>query len=96
MPKYIGLTSWTDEGIKHVKDSPTRLDQARQLAKSEGATLEQFFMVTGEHDMVVVIDAPDDATLARFLLKLARGGAVRTRTMRAFTEEEYRAIVSAG
>jgi uncharacterized protein with GYD domain len=48
----------------------------------------------GQYDLAVVIEAPDDATLARFSLALGAKGGVRTETMRAFTEDEYRKIIS--
>jgi uncharacterized protein with GYD domain len=51
-------------------------------------------MVMGMHDMVVVVDAPDDAACARLTLRLSSGGgAISTTTMKAFTEDEYRVLV---
>ena len=38
--------------------------------------------------------APDDAALARISLTLASKGGIRTETLRAFTEDEYRKIIS--
>lgn len=95
MSKYVALVRWTAEGIKHAKDSPKRLDRARELAKAEGVSFDAFYMVMGDCDMVAVLDGPDDAALARFVLKLAASGAVSTRTMKAFSEDEYRAIMAA-
>jgi uncharacterized protein with GYD domain len=45
--------------------------------------------------MVVIADAPDDAALARFILRLAQAGNVRTKTLKAFTEDQYRGILGA-
>lgn len=95
MAKYVVLAKWTSEGMKHIKDSPQRLDKARELAKSQGVVIESFYMVMGDHDMVLVLDAPDDAAMARFALKVGAGGHVGTTTMKAFSEAEYRAIVGA-
>lgn len=95
MAKYILLAAWTEAGIKAVRHSPARLDAAREMAKAERVTIEQFFMVMGDHDMVVIADAPDDAALARFVLRLAQGGNIRTKTLKAFTEDQYRGILGA-
>jgi uncharacterized protein with GYD domain len=95
MSKYVALVRWTAEGIKHVKDSPKRLDRARELAKAEGVSFDAFYMVMGECDMVAILDAPDDAALARFILKLSATGAVSTKTLKAFGEDEYRQIMAA-
>ena len=51
-------------------------------------------MLMGQYDMAIVIEAPDDATVARINLALGSKGSVRTETSRAFSEEEYRKIVS--
>jgi uncharacterized protein with GYD domain len=95
MAKYIMLVSWTEQGIKAAKESPGRADKARELARSVGADMEQLFMVMGEYDFVSVVDAPDDAAMASFVLKLGIGGNVRTKTLKAFTEEEYRRVCGA-
>ncbi len=90
---YILLMNWTDQGIKTVKDSPNRLDKARAAAKGQGITLGDFYMTIGSYDMVVHVEAPDDAALAKWVLQVAQGGAVRSTTLKAFGEDEYRKIV---
>jgi uncharacterized protein with GYD domain len=95
MAKYILLVNWTEQGVKNVKDSPKRLDAARKLAETAGAKLGDFYMTMGGYDMVAHVDAPDDATLAKFVLHLAGGGNVRTQTLKAFSEDEYRKILGA-
>ena len=93
MAHYIIMASWTEQGVKNVKDSPARLDAARALAKKMGCTIGDFYMVAGSADMVLVAEAPDDAAMASFNLTLARGGNLRTTTMKAFSEAEYRKII---
>lgn len=95
MAKYIVLTNWTDQGIKNVAESPKRLDAAKALAKSMGCEFKKFFMTVGAYDMVVVFEAPNDDAMAKFALMLAKGGNVRTTTLKAFSEDAYRTIVSA-
>jgi uncharacterized protein with GYD domain len=93
MATYIGLLGWTQQGVTDVKHSPDRLDAARKAFAAVGAELKDFYMTMGQYDMVVVVEAPDDTTMAKALLTVAAGGGVRTETMRAFTEAEYRSIV---
>jgi uncharacterized protein with GYD domain len=93
MAKYIMLMNWTDQGIKTVKDSPNRLDAAREAARKTGVTVEDFFMTLGVYDMVTIVDAPDDAAFAKFVLATAQAGNIRTSSLKAFTEEEYRGVV---
>jgi len=93
MARYIMLVNWTDQGIRNVKDSPKRLDAARGAAKGMGADIKEFYMTMGDHDMVVVVDAPGDEAMAKFALVLGGAGNVRTKTLKAFAETEYRAII---
>ena len=95
MARYIELLSWTDQGIKSVKDSPGRLDAGRALGKKMGVEIREFYLTTGASDMVIIADAPDDETMAKFNLTLAMGGNVRTTTLKAFTEDAYRKIIGA-
>lgn len=95
MPTYITLGKWTQEGIEKVKESPARLDAFKKLVQSAGGTVKGFYMVTGQYDIVVISEAPDDAAMAKTALVTGSKGAISTVTCRAFTEEEYRKIISA-
>src|SRR5574339_111395 len=93
MPTYIIQSQWTDQGIRNVKESATRLDVGRKKLKEIGGELKAFYLTTGSYDMLAIVDVPDDATLARHLLWLGAQGNLRTQTVKAFTEDEFRAIV---
>ncbi len=51
-------------------------------------------MLLGQYDLALIVEAPDDAVLARINLALATNSATRTETLHAFTEAEYRKIIS--
>lgn len=95
MQTYIGLANWTDHGIQEIKNSPQRLDSAKAVAKQFDGDILHFYMTMGKCDMVVISEFPDDAAAAKFVLHLSKGGAVRMKTLKAFTEAEYREIMSA-
>jgi uncharacterized protein with GYD domain len=94
MPNYVVLAKWTTQGIQSVKQSPSRLDAGRNAFAEAGIKLKDFYMTLGQYDMVLVGEAPDNALFARALLSLAAAGNIQTETLLAFTEDEYRAIVS--
>ena len=94
MPTYIALLKWTPQGLQNVKQSPSRLDAARKAFQAVGVTMKSFFMVTGRYDMVAIVEAPDDAALAKALLATTSMGSITSETCRAFTEDEYRQIVA--
>jgi uncharacterized protein with GYD domain len=93
MPTYIAMLKWTQQGIKNVKESPARVDAARKAFKKDGVTMKELYMVMGHHDIIVVLDAPDDAALAKAMLSTASMGNFTSETSRAFTEDEFRAII---
>ena len=94
MQTYLCLLSWTKEGVEKVKDSPSRLDEGRKAFAAAGCKINTVLLLMGQYDMAIVAEAPDDATIARLALSLASKGSVRTETVRAFTEDEYRKIIS--
>ncbi|HEY3054180.1 MAG TPA: GYD domain-containing protein [Thermoanaerobaculia bacterium] len=94
MPTYISLVQYTAKGVEAIKESPKRLDVARKAFEEAGAKLKDFYLVMGEYDIVIVVEAPNDEVVAKISLMLASKGSVRTHTFRAFTEAEYRKIIS--
>lgn len=95
MPTYISLLHFTQQGIEKIKDGPARLDAARKAYEAMGAKLKEFYLVVGQYDAVVVADAPNDEVVARLALSIGAKGNIRTETMRAYTEAEYRKIIGA-
>ena len=94
MATYFTLLKYTEQGIKNIKESPSRLEKAKQLLKSLGGELKSFYLVQGRFDAIVITEAPNDDVAAKFALATGSAGSVRTETTRAFTEEEYRRIIS--
>jgi len=95
MSTYITLIRYTQQGIQNIKDSPARLDAAKKAFHAMGAELKQWYLVTGQYDAVVIAEAPDDETIAKLGLAIGSQGSIRTESLRAFTEDEYRKIIAA-
>lgn len=94
MPSYILLVNWTDQGIRNIKESPERLAHAKQSIEAAGAKMTGFYLTMGRYDMVAIIEAPGDEVAAQILLHVGQGGSVRTETLKAFPEEQYRSIIA--
>jgi uncharacterized protein with GYD domain len=93
MPTYISLIQYTDQGIQKIKESPARLDHARKGYEAAGGKIKDFFLVMGQYDLVIIAEMPNDEAVARLSLTLGSAGNIRTQTMRAFTESEYRKLI---
>ncbi len=59
MPTFVGMLSWTDQGVRSVKDTPKRIHAARERAKKLGVDIKQVFLTTGEFDILVIAEAKD-------------------------------------
>ncbi|MET4447638.1 uncharacterized protein with GYD domain [Bradyrhizobium sp. GM2.2] len=94
MTTYVMLANWTEQGIQKAKDSPRRLDAAKKALKDMSGEIKSFYLTMGDFDLVVILEAPDDAVAARFSLQLGMLGNVRTRTLKAFPEAAYREIIN--
>ena len=94
MATYIALSSFTDQGIRSIKDSTKRADAVKEAAKKFGATMTQLYWTLGQYDLVAVIDAPDDAPATAFSLAIASAGNVRMQTLRAFSRDEMGGILA--
>ncbi len=95
MPNYISLLKWTDQGMRAIKDSPQRVDAAKRAFSAAGGRMTDFYLVLGEYDVVNIGEFPNDEAYLTTLLEVASRGAVRTTTLKAFTEDEYRRIIAA-
>ena len=93
MATYIMLINYTDQGIRNIKDSPRRADAARQALSDMGGEMKELYMTMGGYDLVVVAEAPSDDVMAKFALTVGSQGNVRTTTLKAFSEAEYRGII---
>ena len=58
MPIYVTLVKWTDQGIKGVKGSASRMDASKELLRAVGGSIKENYMVMGEYDLVRIVEAP--------------------------------------
>lgn len=93
MPTYVMLIKWTEEGIRTVQDAPKRVERARNLFKSVGGTLKDFYFVFGRYDMIGIAEAPSDDAVAKVVLKNGTFGMARIETLKAFSEAEGYEII---
>jgi uncharacterized protein with GYD domain len=97
MQRYLVLCTFTDKGRELVKESPRRLDEAVGTAwKQLGCELKEFYLLmSGEYDIAILVDAPDDRAAASLALSIGSRGAIRAKVQRAFSREEYHTLIRA-
>lgn len=93
MARYVVLMDWTDQGVRNAKDTVDRAAQSRAAFEPLGVIIESLYWTLGDHDLVGIANAPDDAAMAAAMLKLAVAGNLRSKTLRAFDESEMQSIL---
>ncbi len=93
MAKFIMLLNYSQKGMANIKESPNRAEAARGLARKCGAEMTDLYLTMGEHDLVAIVEAPNDDAVAKFALAVGSIGNVRSKTLKAFTEDQFREIV---
>ena len=94
MATFVTLGNYTAQGIANIKDSPARLDAAREQLAAIGVTIKDMYLTMGEYDIVTIVEAPDNVTAAKALIAIGVQGNVGTTTMAALTEDEFKAMMA--
>jgi uncharacterized protein with GYD domain len=89
MPTYILLSTLTDEGAATLRYKPDRLKEVNAELKELGAEVKQQFAVLGPYDFVNIVEAPDNATIARVSIELSSRGSVRILTLPAVPIDDF-------
>ncbi len=94
MATYISLFSFTDQGIRNVKQSTERAQAFRKFAQKAGVTVKDIYWTLGAYDGVAIADAPDAQTMQSVLLGLGSQGNILTQTLPGFSPEEMASILA--
>jgi uncharacterized protein with GYD domain len=94
MLTYIVLGSFTDQGIRTVKDTTKRADAAKEMAARFGVKMREIYWTQGQYDMVITCEADDEAAISAFGLATGAAGNVRFQTMRAFSRDEMNGVLA--
>ena len=94
MARFVMLVQFTEKGITHIQESPSRAAVFKAAAAKAGATVEAQYWLLGEYDGIIIFTAPDEATATALALNLGGLGNVRTCLCRAFDAAEFQAILN--
>lgn len=93
MVTFISLCTFTDQGIRTVKESTKRADMVMESASKFGCKMTHLYWTQGQYDVISIIEASDDASATAFGLAIASAGNVRMQTLRAFNRNEMNSIL---
>lgn len=88
MPTYVMLTTLGPDGWSTVRAQPDRIREVTREVEGMGVKVVAQYGLLGQWDFLNIIDAPDEATLARAAINLAARGTMRTMTLQAVAIED--------
>jgi len=89
MPTYIMLTTLTPEGIQTVKNNPSRIREVNKEIEQLGASVKAQWATLGQYDFVNVVEAPDEATMARVSVEMGSRGTGSYETLVAIPIDDF-------
>jgi len=93
MATFVVLAAFTDQGIRNVKETISRAESFKDLAKQSGVTVKDMYWTLGRHDVVAVCESPDDESATALMLSVSSRGFVRSETLRAFSFDEMKKVI---
>ncbi len=88
MPTYILLSTLTAQGLQTLRSNPERLREVNRDVEELGARVIHQWATLGPFDFVNVVEAPDNATIARVSVALGARGSAKLQTLFALEIEE--------
>lgn len=78
MPHYLVQLAYTPEAwAAQLRNPQNRLEVVGPAIERVGARIESVYYAFGDYDLVLILEAPDNATAAGVSLAFSAGGAVK-------------------
>jgi uncharacterized protein with GYD domain len=94
MPTYILLTTLTAQGVQTLKSNPDRLREVNRDVEELGAKVLHQWATLGPFDFVSVVEAANDAAIARVSVALGARGSAKIQTVSALSIDEFLGAVT--
>ena len=88
MPTYVTLFRYTPEGVRNIKEGPSRFADVKRNIEAVGGKVLCAYMLMGRYDGLVVSEGPDEKAVLKVLLAAGRRGTTSTETMVAIPLDE--------
>lgn len=89
MPKYIMLSTLGPEGMHTLLEHPARLKEVNTEVEAMGVKVLEQFAVLGQYDIVNILEAPDESTMAKVAVTLGARGTLKTLTMTVIPIDDF-------
>jgi uncharacterized protein with GYD domain len=80
MPKYLMLSTLSEQGLQTLRANPERLREVNKDVEELGAKVLHQWFVLGPHDFVNIVEAESSAVIAEVSVALGARGSVHTQS----------------
>ncbi len=78
MASFLVQASYTSEALASlIKNPENRTEVVKKVAKKLGGKLSASWLSFGEYDLVMVLEMPDNISIASFAIAAAAGGSLK-------------------
>ncbi len=79
MPSYLVQCSYTSAALASLIAQPqNRSEHVKKVAKKLGGKINGSWLSFGEHDLVMIVEMPDNVSVAALALAAAAGGSLKS------------------
>ena len=93
MPTYVMLTNLTPEGVKTLKNNPSRVSEVNREVESLGGKVVAQYTTLGQYDFVTVIEADSEEAMAKISVEMGSRGTMSSQTLTALSAERLAEIL---
>lgn len=94
MRTFILLSTLSPQGMQTLATTPERLLEVNREIDALGGRVRRQWALVGAFDFLTVVEAPDDATIARITAQLGARGSARFETLVALPAEDMVDLLS--
>lgn len=88
MRTFVLLSTLSNQGMRTLAATPERLLEVNREIEALGGRVVRQWALLGEYDMMTVVEAPDEAVMARISVELGARGSARFDSLVAMKVEE--------
>jgi uncharacterized protein with GYD domain len=88
MPTYVMLTNLSAEGVRTLKNNPSRVAEVNKEVEQIGAKVIAQYATLGQYDFITIVEAPDAETMAKVSIELGSRGTMTSQTLSAMPTED--------
>ena len=93
MSIYTTLWTFTEQGVKAMKDIPNISQRISSVCTENRGTLRDMFLCLGEYDAITLIETPDDSALYRIITEITSWGFAHPQTIKCLPVSEYASVL---